>query len=176
MHATSSRRCRPGLVTIGVTCVTLATIAAPTSAAVSAPSAAVRVTWLPGFAAPGTPANLDKVGVVEVGPRNARNVLVLEPGTLAGGGYFVPLATWVVANARGWQVWSVENRENLLEDQSVLDLAKEGLATSTQLFDYYLGWLDPALGVQSHIQLIPSSSVTFAKRWGMSVAVAICIT
>ena len=96
---------------------------------------------------------------------------MLEPGTSAGAAYFVPLAQWIVARAPKWQVWSVERRENLLEDQSVLDLAKDGLATSTQLFDYYLGWLDPALPVQSHIQPIPSASVTFAKRWGMSVAV-----
>jgi pimeloyl-ACP methyl ester carboxylesterase len=96
---------------------------------------------------------------------------VLEPGTSAGAAYFVPLAQWIVARAPGWQVWSVERRENLLEDQSVLNLAKEGLATSTQVFDYYLGWLDPALDVQTHVALIPNSSVAFAKRWGMSVAV-----
>ena len=163
MHSTSSRRRRPGLVIIAVAYVALATIAASTSAA-------VRVTWMPGFAAPGTPANLNTVGVVKVGPRNARNVLVLEPGTLAGGGYFVPLATWVVANARGWQVWSVENRENLLEDQSVLNLAKAGQATPQELFDYYLGFLaDPS--ITQHFRLIPDSSVAFARQWGLRVTV-----
>ena len=124
-----------------------------------------------GVASPGTPARYDKVGVIKVGSPTARNVLVLEPGTSAGAAYFVPLAQWIVSQAPNWQVWSVERRENLLEDQSMLDLAKEGLATSTQLFDYYLGWLDPSLQVQSHIQLIPNSSVSFGKRWGMSVAV-----
>ena len=54
----------------------------------------------------------------------------------------MPLAKWIVSRAPGWQVWSVERRENLLEDQSVLNLAKQGTATPTQLFDYYLGWLD----------------------------------
>ncbi len=53
----------------------------------------------------------------------------------------------------------------------MLNLAKQGLATSTQVFDYYLGWLDPALQVQTHIKLIPSSAVRFAKQWGMRVAV-----
>ena len=124
-----------------------------------------------GASSPGTPARYDKVGVIKVGRPSARNVLVLEPGTSAGAAYFVPLAKWIVARAPGWQVWSVERRENLLEDQSVLTLAKQGLATSTQLFDYYLGWLDPALQVQTHIQLIPNATVGFAKQWGMRVAV-----
>ena len=82
-----------------------------------------------GYAAPGTPAKYDEVGVIKVGARHARNVLVLEPGTSAGGGYFVPLAQWIVARAPGWQVWSVERRENLLEDQSELNLAKEHKVT-----------------------------------------------
>ena len=51
-------------------------------------------------------------------------------------------------------MWSVERRENLLEDQSVLDRAKRGQASATQLFDYYLGYLnDPALA--PHIQPPP---------------------
>ena len=131
----------------------------------------LKVDWMRGVASPGTPARYDKVGVIRVGSPRARNVLVLEPGTSAGAAYFVPLAQWIVSRAPDWQVWSVERRENLLEDQSVLNLAKHGLATSTQVFDYYLGWLDPALDVQSHIQPIPNSSVSFAKRWGMAVAV-----
>ena len=131
----------------------------------------LKVDWMRGAPSPGTPARYDQVGVIKVGSPHARNVLVLEPGTSAGAAYFVPLGQWIVARAPKWQVWSVERRENLLEDQSVLNLAKKGLATSTQLFDYYLGWLDPALQVGSHIQLIPDASVRFAKRWGMSVAV-----
>ena len=70
----------------------------------------------------------------------------------------------------GWQVWSVERRENLLEDQSVLNLSKQGKATATQLYDYYLGYLkDPS--VKQHYQSIPNSTVEFAKQWGMNVAV-----
>jgi pimeloyl-ACP methyl ester carboxylesterase len=131
----------------------------------------LHVSWMQGASSPGTPAKYDKVGVIRVGSPAARNVLVLEPGTSAGAAYFVPLAQWIVSRAPGWQVWSVERRENLLEDQSVLNLAKQGLATSTELFDYYLGWLDPAVGVETHIQLIPDSAVKFAKWWGMRVAV-----
>ncbi len=59
--------------------------------------------------------------------------------------YFVPLAKWIVSKTSGWQVWAVERRENLLEDQSELNLYKDHKVTSTQLFDYYLGYLkDPS--------------------------------
>ncbi len=128
------------------------------------------VTWMKGASAPGTPAKYDKVGVIEVGSAKARNVLVLEPGTSAGAAYFVPLAKWIVAKNPQWQVWSVERRENLLEDQSELDRYKEGKATPTQLFDYYLGYLKNPK-VKHHFQAIPNSSVQFAKKWGMNVAV-----
>ena len=131
----------------------------------------LRVHWMPGFAAPGTPARYDKVGVIEVGPRSARNVLVLEPGTSAGAAYFVPLAQWIAARIHGWQVWSVERRENLLEDQSILKRAKLGQATAAQLYDYYLGWLVLGSSSGPHIRPIPDNTVTFAKRWGMQVAV-----
>ena len=142
----------------------------PTALASEVPSTPTAVTWMPGFAAPGTPARYDKVGVLKVGPADARNVLVLEPGTSAGSAYFVPLAKWIVAKAPGWQVWSVERRENLLEDQSVLNLFKSGKVNSTQLFDYYLGYIkDPS--IQHHFQTIPAATVAFAKQWGMNVAV-----
>src|SRR4051794_32029629 len=48
-----------------------------------AASAKVRVSFerLKGFDAPDTPAKYDKVGALKVGPKNARNVLILNPGT-----------------------------------------------------------------------------------------------
>ena len=47
------------------------------SLAIAAPaSAKLGVTWMKGYAAPGTPARYDKVGVIKVGARSARNVLV----------------------------------------------------------------------------------------------------
>ena len=145
----------------------LATVA---GAAADASAAPLKVSWMRGAHAPGTPARYDKVGVLRIGPRTARNVLVLEPGTSAGSAYFAPLAKWVVARDPGWQVWAVERRENLLEDQSVLDAAKRGTASVTKLYDYYLGYLeDPS--ITPHIQPIPDASVRFAKRWGMAVAV-----
>jgi pimeloyl-ACP methyl ester carboxylesterase len=141
-----------------------------TSASAAASTAPLRVQWMPGFAAPGTPAKYNKVGVLKVGPSTAKNVLVLEPGTSAGSAYFVPLAQWIVAKTPGWQVWSVERRENLLEDQSELNQFKQGKASSTQLFDYYLGYIKDS-SVSSHIQSIPDATVAFAKQWGMNVAV-----
>jgi hypothetical protein len=83
-----------------------------------APAASAKVSFqrLKGYDAPGTPAKYDKVGVIKVGSAKARNVLILNPGTSASASYFVPLAKDVVARAKGWQVWAVERRENLLED------------------------------------------------------------
>src|SRR5919198_2866003 len=80
---------------------------------------AVSFEGMAGFDDPATPDNLDRVGVLKVGSERARNVLVLNPGTSAGAGYFVPLAEDIVRQTRGrWQVWSVERRGNQLEDHS----------------------------------------------------------
>src|SRR5207249_4862895 len=132
--------------------------------------AAVRFRRRHAVRASGTPARLEKVGVLEIGPRSARNVLVLNPGTSASAAYFAPLAKTVVSKAKGWQVWAVERRENQLEDHSVLDRAKRGMATNQELFDYYLGWLtDPS--VTTHFQFIPDADVGFAREWGMRVEI-----
>jgi hypothetical protein len=128
------------------------------------------VTWMRSYHAPGTPARYDWVGVLKTGRPSARNVLVLEPGTSAGGAYFLPLARWIVSRAPNWQVWSVERRENLLEDHSMLNRAKEGKATANQLFGYYLGHLtDPS--IKQHIVPVPDSRVGFARQWGLNVAI-----
>ncbi|MGH2872240.1 MAG: hypothetical protein ACRDL5_07225, partial [Solirubrobacteraceae bacterium] len=155
---------------LSVAAVLCAVAAFAGAGAVSASARGLSVTWMRGWRAPGTPARYDRVGVVKVGSSRARNVLVLEPGTSAAAAYFVPLARWMVARAPGWQVWAVQRRETLLQDESELDLAKRGRANATQLFDYYLGWIkDPS--IKHHLAFIPNSSVGFAKRWGMSVAV-----
>ena len=114
----SMRRRTLGLAALAAGCVALA--AAPASAS----ALALKVTWMNGFKAPGTPAKYDKVGVIKVGRSSAKNVLVFEPGTSAAAAYFVPLAKWIVQSAPGWQVWAVQRREILLEDQSELNLAK----------------------------------------------------
>ena len=87
----TSRRRRLALAAIATVC-----------SAIGVPSAgAAGVTWIPGLHAPGTPAKFNRVGVVKIGSRDARNVLVLVPGTSAGGAYFVPLAKTLVKQASG---------------------------------------------------------------------------
>jgi pimeloyl-ACP methyl ester carboxylesterase len=132
--------------------------------------AAVRFQRLDGFRAPGTPDRLNKVGVLKVGPSRAPNVLILNPGTSASAAYFAPLARTVARRARGWQVWAVERRENLLEDHSIANRVKTGSANGRRLFEYYLGYLTDS-SVTDHYTAVPDSDVPFARRWGMRVTV-----
>lgn len=141
-----------------------------TAGSASAATVPVSFQRVAGFASPGTPAKYDKVGILKIGSPSAKNVLVLNPGTSASAAYFQPLAKSIVAKAKGWQVWSVERRENMLEDHSVLDLAKTGKATAQQLFDYYLGWLDDS-SISPHFRLIPDSEVGYAREWGMNTEI-----
>lgn len=141
-----------------------------TSTTVVAPATVSQVVWMNSYDSPGTPAQYNKVGVVKIGSPTAKNVLVLEPGTSGGSGYFEPLGRWIVSANPSWQVWSVERRENLLENQSDLNLYKQHKITSAQLYNYYLGYLkNPA--ITNHYQPVNPSTVTFAKQWGLNVAV-----
>jgi pimeloyl-ACP methyl ester carboxylesterase len=145
--------------------IALVLCAVPVSA-----SAAVKLERLAGFRAPGTPAKYNRVGVLKVGPRDAPNILVLNPGTSASAAYFAPLARDVVRRARGWQVWAVERRENLLEDHSVLNRAKRGQVTGQQMFDYYLGWITDS-SITNHFQFIQDADVGYARGWGMRMEI-----
>ena len=162
------------LLAKGFACLAPAAVALACLATATAPAAAaatrVQFTWLKGYASPGTPQRLDRVGILQTGPASARNVLILNPGTSASAAYFEPLAKDIVAGAKGWQVWAVERRENQLEDHSMLDRAKAGTASTQELFDYYLGYLTDS-SITTHFQLIPDSSVAYAKQWGMRVTV-----
>src|SRR3954465_6056562 len=117
----------------------LAAVLAITATAAPSASAATptRFERIAGYVSPGTPAKYNRVGILEIGPRTAKNVLVLNPGTSASAAYFAPPARSIVASVKGWQVWAVERRENLLEDHSMLDKAKAGKASAQQLSDYY---------------------------------------
>ncbi len=128
--------------------------------------------WMGGFAAPGTPAKLDKVGVIKVGAKKAKNVLVIEPGTSGGGAYFVPLAKWIVEKAPGWQVWAVERRENRLERQNELNKFKKGEVSAKQFFHYYLGYLSEPNTEKNYKPITQEQAVADgARQWGMNVAV-----
>jgi len=133
-------------------------------------ASAATFSWIKGYDDPATPDQYDQVGVLKEGPPSAKKILVLVPGTSAGATYFAPLAQDIVSRMRGWQVWSVERRENLLEDQSMLDRVKRGEATPRQLFDYYLGYIFNG-SITDHIVNVPDTSVLFARGWGMRVAV-----
>jgi len=140
--------------------------------------------WMPAPPAPETPnsitlhgirlkhgLDLNQVGVTKVGSPKAKNVIVFEPGTSAGAAYIVPFAKSLVERLPGWQVWSVERRENLLEDQSEITKAKKGQATPQQLFHYYLGFLAESPEKKPHIGNVNGEEIPFARKWGMSVAV-----
>ncbi len=141
----------------------------------------------PKLSGPSPSLNLNRVGVIAIGAKKAKNVLVLEPGTSAGAAYFVPFAKSLVSRLPDWQVWAVERRENLLEDQAVLRRAKDGIASGQELFDYYLGWLAGAKPRHRFLPLtaegpsglnflapFPKQSKElneFGSGWGMNVAV-----
>jgi hypothetical protein len=150
--------------------VVAAVAAAVVAAGAPAARGAERIVTVPGYDAPGTPAKDDKVKVVEVGPSTAKHVLVLVPGTSAGAGYFVPDARDLAKRLAGWQIWSVERRENLLEDHSVLDRALTGKATLQQLFDYYLGWIGKPAAT-GHYTPPTDAQTAPARGWGMNVAI-----
>ncbi len=158
------------LLSIAIAAVTLAAGGEVPASAASPGGGLMRVGWMNGFRAPGTPTRFDKVGVLKIGPARAHNVLVFEPGTTAGSAYIVPLAQWLVHTLPGWQVWSVERRQNLLEDQSVLTRAKEGKANATAVFDYYLKWILDS-SIKHHVRIPSDASVQYAKDWGLNVAV-----
>jgi pimeloyl-ACP methyl ester carboxylesterase len=174
--------------------IAIAVLVLAIALAMAAPAGAgVRRVTMPSFAAPGTPEpfispkgshlrhelDLNRVGVLEVGSAKAPNVLVLEPGTSAGAGYFIPFAKSLVAHTSGWQVWAVERRQNLLEDQSELNRAKHGKVNGEELFCYYLGWLNGGNCPNHFVPLaVPWISSEQAKQikeygdeWGMNVAV-----
>jgi hypothetical protein len=159
-------RSRRYALAAAVAVAALAILASPAT-----PAGKVRFERIHGFDAGSTPARYDQVGVLEVGPRRAPNILILNPGTSASAAYFAPLAKTVVKETKGWQVWAVERRENLLEDHSVLDRAKRGRASGQELFDYYLGYLVDST-ITPHFEFIPDASVGFARQWGMRVEIA----
>ncbi len=149
-------------------CLLLAAAVAATAAIGVAPASA-SVATIDGYNAPG-PARYDKVRVLKQGPRNADHVLVLEPGTSAGAVYFRPIASAILDRLPGWQVWSIERRENMLEDHSILDEAKAGDKNIEELFRYYLEWLSDS-SITEHYQPVSDDSAAFVRKWGLRVAI-----
>jgi pimeloyl-ACP methyl ester carboxylesterase len=162
----------------------LIALASPASAHMGAREAKVTRTIMPAPEAPGTPSSVDipqvgkevdlnRVGILKIAPKHeqANNVLVFEPGTSAAAAYIVPFAKSLVETVPGWQVWSVERRENFLENQKELTKYKKGKVSSEEFFDYYLGYLSKPSYTGKHYVPVAPERVEFAKNWGMSVAV-----
>ena len=155
-----------GLVLVALVAIALGALFAPAAGA----KVPVKFKVMRGFASPGTPENLNVVGVLKIGDPKAENVLVLNPGTSAGAGYFQPLARTIVKTLPDWQVWSVERRENFLEDQSELNLLKQGKVGPSDFFNYYLGYLTNS-SITNHVHNVPDSAVPFARQWGMNTEI-----
>ena len=69
-------------------------------------------------------------------------------------------------------MWSVERRENRLENQSELAKFKRGVVTPLQFFRYYLGYLAEPSEEPHYKPLSEKSAIKDgAREWGMNVAV-----
>ncbi|MCB0859498.1 MAG: alpha/beta fold hydrolase [Solirubrobacterales bacterium] len=133
-------------------------------------TAKLNVMTLKGTPAPGTPAKYNKFKVVKQGPKKAKKILLLEPGTSAGATNFRPLTNSLIKQLKGWQVWSIERRENLLEDHSMLEKYLKDQATNQEMLDYYLGWIINS-SIQPHFQGKTTEETEYAKKWGLSMVV-----
>ena len=121
--------------------------------ALAAPAAALdRYVPMKAPAGPG-PAKYDRVFVKQMGPKDARTVLVLVPGTNGGAGGIVPVARDIVRRVRRTQVWIVDRREQALEDTSVF---RTGDPQRAQ--DYYLGF---------QYNRVAGENAKFAAEWGL---------
>jgi len=113
------------------------------------------------------PAKYDRAYVNAFGSPKADDVLILMPGTFGGAGDFTLAAKEMVRKNRNLQVWALDRREQALEDTSMFEKGLKGKATLQEVYDYYLGFLiDPS--VADHIQFLDTSTVPFAKDWGMT--------
>ena len=149
-------------------CVVALAVLSCLASAPAAASAGERVVVVPSDG-PGPP-QYDHVYVHEVGPQDARRVLVLMPGTDGGAGDFALLAREIVRRIPNLQVWSIDRRSQALEATSMFKRLEAGQVTLQQAFDYYLGWTVNGGTPANHFQFLDPSSVPFAREWGMKTA------
>src|SRR6185295_14717983 len=110
--------------------------------------------------APG-PAQYNQVWVRKYGPRDARHVLILVPGSPSGQGNYETLAPALVREVADLAVWTLDRRENGLEDTTGFELDDPDKA-----FGYYF------LGSQVRGRsFTPVSDVdgAFVREWGVNV-------
>ena len=101
------------------------------------------------------PAKYDRVFVKQLGPKAARSVLVLVPGTNGGAGGIVPVARDIVRRVRGLQVWIVDRRQQAFEDTSVFATGDPQAAQ-----DYYLGF---------QYRRVAGTDARFVADWGLEL-------
>ena len=128
-----------------------------------------RVITVPTPPEPG-PAELNHVTVHQFGPKSAKHVLVLMPGTIGGAGDFTLDARYLVKHTPDLQVWATDRRTQALEDTSVFAQALSGQIPLQQAFDYYLGWLTNGGNPAHHFQPRGANADPYAREWGMAVA------
>jgi hypothetical protein len=121
----------------------------------AAPAAAVdRYVPMKAPPAPG-PSKYDKVFVQQLGPRTARNVLVLVPGTYGGAGGITPVARDIARRVPSTQVWVVDRREQAFEDTAVFAQHDPDAA-----LDHYLGF---------RYHSVKGADAKFVADWGLEV-------
>jgi hypothetical protein len=126
--------------------------------ACAAPAAAVdRYVSMKAPPAPG-PAKYDRVWVQQLGPENARRVLLLVPGTLGGAGSLAPVARDVVRRVPRTQVWILDRRQQAFEDTAVFERRDPDAA-----FDHYLGF---------KYRRVLGEDAKFVAEWGLRVQLA----
>jgi pimeloyl-ACP methyl ester carboxylesterase len=120
-----------------------------------------RLITVPAPAAPG-PAQFNQVTVHQFGPKSAKRVLVLMPGTQGGAGDFTLDARYLVKHVPGLQVWAIDRRTQALEDTATFAAAAAGQIPLQHAFDYYLN-----LG---GFHFRGPNEDPYAREWGMAVA------
>ena len=132
---------------------TLSAVAAVALFALLAASPAVAGKYVAVKGAPAAgPSRYDKVFVDKHGPKNAKTVLVLIPGTGGGTGSVDPIADELAKDVKGMQVWSFERREQAFEDTSGFDSGDPAAAE-----DYYLGF---------QFERTTAADAPFVANWG----------
>ena len=129
---------------------------------------------LPGYRAPGTPADLNRTFYLRYyAPATEQTdtvpdtvpdtVLVLMPGIFGGATSFDPLARQLVASRAGLEVWAVDRRANALEDRRAL---QESLRTRDPetAYRYYV----TDAGTPAGFTAVRAEDVGFMRRWGLT--------
>ena len=107
------------------------------------------------------PDRYDRTWVRVFGPRSARRVLVLVPGTFGGAGSFTLVARDIVRRVRGLQVWAWDRRPNAFEDTSVFARRDPDAA-----YAYYLRFEEVG---GRRFRPVSGSEATFVRDWGLEV-------